>query len=414
MAAVPSPSTTRGSLALAGLGLALLALCLVLAFSGRIGAPHACPPPPQQAPDTTLKAYSAQKEIRLGERLCLGLNVPVFFAAEARAWAEIDRLNDEVKAARKAQAAAEAKAAPLSGEARTAADKQVQAAIAATKAAEKSLADGKAASGQVSPLREVSLFIDGEKAPGKAVEVHLGRDKGWVWKNFLLEGTETATSDDGKTWRSILGGFTRSGDRAVAIALATAGADQKLEERETLPNIRLRVYDPAIFYVGLAGLLLFTLGIGRLGWDSSLLRDGGAGTQFSLGRVQMAWWLVLVTGGFLFTWLVTEQWRDVVTAGVVALLGISASTGVAARLADDAPAAIPSAGFWQDLVDYRPGPPPQGPALHRVQLVLWTLILSAIFVWTLFSKLAFADFDTNLLLLMGIAGGTYVGFKFKE
>jgi hypothetical protein len=42
------------------------------------------------------------------------------------------------------------------------------------------------------------------------------------------------------------------------------------------------------------------------------------------------------------------------------------------------------------------------------------VILGAIFVWTLFSKMAFPEFDTNLLLLAGIAGATYVGFKFPE
>jgi hypothetical protein len=407
-------SSSQKALAVAGLGLLLLLLCLVLAFLEAAGAGRDCPPRPQQAPDPKLAAYSYQKEIRLGNRLCVGINRPVFFAREKAKLAELAGLAEAVKAARQEQSAAEARARSLTGDARTAAEREAQAAKAKKDDEQKKLDEAKTASGTLSPRREVVLYFGDIRAPAKAREIDLDRPgDAWEWIDFRLTGSDDASTDDAKTWRQILGGFSSRGERPAGIGLWTADSDQQVRMRATLPDIALRVYKPVIFFVGLGGLFLLAIGVGWLGWDSSLLRDGGAGTQFSLGRVQMAWWLLLVTGGFLFIWLISEQWRGVVTGGVVALLGISASTGVAARLADDSPA-IPSNGFWRDLVDYRPGPPPQGPALHRVQLVLWTLILSAIFIWTVLWKLIFADFDTNLLLLVGIAGGTYVGFKFKE
>lgn len=407
-------SYPRGALALAGLGLLLLLLCLVLAFREQVDSPHPCPLPSEQSPDPALKAYSAQKEIRLGEWLCVGINRPLFFKKEQETLAEIKRLAEAVKTAAEQHSAAELAARTATTETQARANSDVQTKKAIKDEAQKKLDEAKAASGQLTPRREVILFFGEVKAPSQAREVDLESTGGpWTWIEFHLEGSTDSSADSAKTWRQILGGFTTSGQRPAEIRLMTADSDQKVRERAQLPDIQLRVYKPFIFYAGLGGLILLAAGIAWLGWNSTLLRDGDFQSQFSLGRVQMAWWLLLVTAGFLFIWLVSEQWRGVVTAGVVALLGISASTGVAARLADDANPAK-SVGFWQDLVDYRPGPPPQGPALHRVQLIVWTLILSAIFIWTALSKLTLPEFDTNLLLLVGIAGGTYVGFKFKE
>ena len=55
-----------------------------------------------------------------------------------------------------------------------------------------------------------------------------------------------------------------------------------------------------------------------------------------------------------------------------------------------------------------------GVSLHRFQLVLWTLILSVVFVVEVTSELKMKEFDTTLLTLMGISSGLYVGFKFPE
>ena len=44
-------------------------------------------------------------------------------------------------------------------------------------------------------------------------------------------------------------------------------------------------------------------------------------------------------------------------------------------------------------------------------MVIWTCVLAVIFIWNVIGNFVFADFDTNLLLLMGIASSTYLGFK---
>ena len=47
-------------------------------------------------------------------------------------------------------------------------------------------------------------------------------------------------------------------------------------------------------------------------------------------------------------------------------------------------------------------------------MATWTVILVIIFVASVWKDYAMPTFSGNVLALMGISGGTYVGFKFKE
>ena len=55
-----------------------------------------------------------------------------------------------------------------------------------------------------------------------------------------------------------------------------------------------------------------------------------------------------------------------------------------------------------------------GISLPRVQNLLWTLVLSAVFVRSVLTRLAMPEFDDTLLALMGISSGAYLGFKLPE
>jgi hypothetical protein len=48
---------------------------------------------------------------------------------------------------------------------------------------------------------------------------------------------------------------------------------------------------------------------------------------------------------------------------------------------------------------------------HRFQMLAWTLVLGSVFVFKVFSDRTMPQFDSNLLLLMGISSGAYIGFK---
>ena len=55
-----------------------------------------------------------------------------------------------------------------------------------------------------------------------------------------------------------------------------------------------------------------------------------------------------------------------------------------------------------------------GVSFHRFQMLSWTLILGAIFIFSVVADLAMPTFNTTLFALMGISAGTYLGFKFPE
>ena len=50
----------------------------------------------------------------------------------------------------------------------------------------------------------------------------------------------------------------------------------------------------------------------------------------------------------------------------------------------------------------------------RLQIFVWTIVLLIIFVRSVYDQLAMPDFSATLLGLMGISGGTYLGFKFPD
>jgi len=131
---------------------------------------------------------------------------------------------------------------------------------------------------------------------------------------------------------------------------------------------------------------------------------------YSLARTQMAFWMVLTIAGFIFVWLSLGIYLGLITSGILVLLGINATSGLAAiNLNDDSDKTSISKSFFQDILNDG-----DGPALHRIQAVAWTSILGLIFVWNVFWNFAFTEFDTNLLLLVGVAQGMYLGFKWKE
>jgi hypothetical protein len=68
-----------------------------------------------------------------------------------------------------------------------------------------------------------------------------------------------------------------------------------------------------------------------------------------------------------------------------------------------------SKSFFKDLVSDC-----TGVSLHRFQIAVWTLVLSVIFIYSVWSTLKMPAFNDTLLALMGISSGTYIGFKIPE
>jgi hypothetical protein len=131
---------------------------------------------------------------------------------------------------------------------------------------------------------------------------------------------------------------------------------------------------------------------------------------FSLAKSQMVFWLILSVFGFIYIWLATGQYQNLITEGILVLLGISGATGLAAiQLTSEETAQRGSSGFWSDILSDE-----SGPQLYRLQAVIWTIILGLIFIWHVIYNFRFVDFDTNLLILMGISHSLYLGFKARD
>jgi len=66
-------------------------------------------------------------------------------------------------------------------------------------------------------------------------------------------------------------------------------------------------------------------------------------------------------------------------------------------------------GWYKDLTTDL-----NGTAIHRLQVLCWTLVLGGVFLIGVYRDLSMPDFSATLLTLMGISSAGYVGFKYPE
>jgi len=282
------------------------------------------------------------------------------------------------------------------------------------------------------------------------------------------------TSDNKDTWTALL---TRR--RLAATVSVGPPGELPLESRariEIVPGNPITKWATAVAFLAL--LAVFVI----LARRSFLLRDGSntrpwAERPYSLGRCQMALWFFTVLGSYIALRIILKD-SDVLPTSVLALIGISAGTGLAAMVVDsskaEAPAnrlrelkgeyqqslgrlaavtaqlgAIPSSlspseraalvAERQQLVGHNQnllqeisqqtlrvrGPASEnfltdlltdsdGVSFYRFQIFAWTIVLWVIFIGTVVRTLAMPDFSDQVLGLLGISGGTYLGFKLPK
>jgi hypothetical protein len=280
----------------------------------------------------------------------------------------------------------------------------------------------------------------------------------------------TLTSDNRQAWNDLLSG-SKTNSLNVQLGVGMEGISTLLAEtpvRFTIVPLNNGWTWGGIFVV-VALLVLFMV----LAHRSSILRDPARGLgpgefgSYSLARTQIAWWLFIVIGSFVYIWMVTGD-HETITQGVLVLIGISTAAGlgsvvidsgkqdqrktleiqrnavgvelsgleqqiaVPGALADPLKAAALIQKFAQlkdieNKLHNLPMPPgaserflsdilsdDQGVSLHRFQMAAWTVILGIVFIHEVWSKLALPDFNATLLGLMGISAGTYVAFKIPD
>ena len=296
------------------------------------------------------------------------------------------------------------------------------------------------------------------------------RDADGRWVTTMTVTLEIDDKDPArrKAWIQVL--QSAFDDKAIRASAGPAGGQPFSSEA----SLRLRVF-PAYTWLVVAGLVAITVVLVVLGKKSNLLRDvnGTANPPYSLARHQMAVWLLVIVGSYLYVWLITGS--AAVSTTALILMGISGATGLMAvtmdnskrddqaktraslqaerdslqhliddpgglraQLAAAAPGSPEAAQLAATLqaraarlaevqaaLAQLPPPPAQsrrwyldllsddnGVSFHRLQMAIWTVVLVCVFIRAVYADVVMPEFDATMLGLMGIASGTYLGFKF--
>lgn len=176
--------------------------------------------------------------------------------------------------------------------------------------------------------KDITLFINGMDAGLKPTTVDLdGNRLGFI----LARG-----SNNQALWKPLL--YNPFGGAPETLRLSVGLVGDRPLPRLATANSELafrKLLVDGWTYAGAALIAAVLLLTGYFGKNSDMLRDApavdGVRQSYSLARVQMAWWFVLVVGGYVAILLVSGE-VDGIPATIVALTGISASTGLAAAL----------------------------------------------------------------------------------
>jgi hypothetical protein len=244
---------------------------------------------------------------------------------------------------------------------------------------------------------------------------------GQEYVNFALR-MDPDDSEDQKAWAEIVYSFRHSPRHTLTISIAEG---TQVFESHAVTTIQTR---PAYWFYLVILFICLLLALAYLARTTPLLRstfgvngNSALSTPFSLGLVQMAFWFFVALAGYVYVCASTLQ-IHVPMGSMLGLLGISASTGLAAAAVDvrkmgqaqanaaGAPQlAAASKGFILDILSDA-----DGISFHRFQIVVWTIVIGAVSAWNIYRYMAMPVLDASLLTLMGISSGTYVGFKFPE
>lgn len=264
---------------------------------------------------------------------------------------------------------------------------------------------------------KVALNLDNRRIPGILSEPIIFKGEQGIL-HFRL--TRDKTNDE--IWSDLIGSadprniFIPRGTK-LSISLATGENATPIAESYSFALLRFR-WIHMLFWTTMLLLALAFI----LKWDvKKILREDSldeiaiADRPYSLSRCQMLWWLFWVIVSYIFIYMATGA-IDTITETVLSLMGIGSATTLGAVLIDASDNSKPSKenktmGFWQDLLNSKYQ---KGAGIHRLQLILWTMILTVIFLVSVYSKLAMPQFSLALLALQGISAGTYLGFKFPE
>jgi hypothetical protein len=184
-----------------------------------------------------------------------------------------------------------------------------------------------------------------------------------------------------------------------------------------------RVLISAALYLGLLALIVLSL-------RGSVFRS--ATGQLSLSKIQMGLWTFVFGFAYVLLAAIYKDFLDI-TEGMFWMMGISSATAVGAKAiviknlppeqAEAGEAGNPAQGEGKAKAQEKPSTllhdwdkdaGRYALSLHRCQIAVWTLIVLVIYSLELLETMRLPNIPNNLLVLMGISGGTYLGFNFPK
>jgi hypothetical protein len=141
---------------------------------------------------------------------------------------------------------------------------------------------------------------------------------------------------------------------------------------------------------------------------------------FSLAKTQLTFWTIIILSSFLSLYIHNEKSSLVpeLTNVSLILLGISVGTTTLGKVIDESQKDNfrhqnnLSKGLLIDILSDE-----KGVSVHRLQNVIWNIIVGFIYIRFVFVEINFPDekiISDQLLALMGISSAAYLGIKVTE
>ena len=196
-------------------------------------------------------------------------------------------------------------------------------------------------------------------------------------------------------------------------------------------QFKFRVYSQ--FKAGVFALIYFMF-IVVFCWFASvpnLLRDPDGPLRdgrhvFSLSRCQLAWWFFIILAAWLFLWITTSS-RETLNNTALIVAGIGSATAISGAVAGKVRDSVTNSSLAAVnlQMNERPAPFRRGfgawlydlladndtVGFHRFQLVVWNVVLGAVFLGQTWSDFTMPEFNATLLGLLGLSAATFVGMK---
>lgn len=197
------------------------------------------------------------------------------------------------------------------------------------------------------------------------------------------------------------------------------------------PNTKLTLffYEPKVFYILLFLYVCFICVFIVVCHKTGLIRDpdeiNHTHGPYSLAQTQLAFWTVIVIGGFIYLILLTGL-SDSLNDSILMLLGISGGTTGVAGFIDyykkrgDNPASSSATpgpavaskvhqSFLKDILSDG-----TNVSVQRTQVALWNAVLGIYFMWYVVNNKSMPVFDNTLLILAGVSSVLYLTSKGPE